>query len=152
SETPGVTYEGAFNIDVETDPHGIDIEFVAGPEAGNWNYGVFNLDGDRLQICLDMSGKARPKAFRTAPNSNCALETLRRVSSARPAGVTGGAAQSQENAKPREKVADTPTDAANFEYVDSPAMAKLQGQWSATKIVQDGQELPSFICKSAQRT
>ena len=72
SETPGHVYEGVFNIDVEADPHGIDIEFVAGPEAGNWNYGIFRLSGDRLQICLDMTGKGRPKAFHTAPNSNCA--------------------------------------------------------------------------------
>ena len=35
TESPEATYEGVFNIDVEADPHDIDIEFVEGPEAGN---------------------------------------------------------------------------------------------------------------------
>ena len=34
TESPEAIYEGVFNINVETDPHGIDIEFIAGPEAG----------------------------------------------------------------------------------------------------------------------
>ena len=47
TESPEATYEGVFNINVEAQPHEIDIEFVAGPEAGNWNFGIFRLDGDR---------------------------------------------------------------------------------------------------------
>ena len=46
TESPEATYEGVFNINVEAQPHEIDIEFVEGPEAGNWNYGIFRLDGD----------------------------------------------------------------------------------------------------------
>ena len=46
TESPEANYEGIFNINVEAQPHEIDIEFVAGPEAGNWNYGIFRLDGD----------------------------------------------------------------------------------------------------------
>jgi uncharacterized protein (TIGR03067 family) len=42
SETPGATYEGIFNIDVESDPHGIDIDFAQGPEAGNRNCGIID--------------------------------------------------------------------------------------------------------------
>src|SRR6266545_6227391 len=76
SETPGAIYEGIFNIDVEADPHGIDIDFVEGPEAGNTNLGIFRLDRDRLTICLDTTGKARPSAFGTAPGTGHALETL----------------------------------------------------------------------------
>src|SRR5436853_614200 len=67
-ESPEGTYEGVFTIDVEAEPHGIDIEFVEGPEAGNSNFGVFRLAGtDGLEICLDMSGKGRPAGFRTTP-------------------------------------------------------------------------------------
>ena len=55
--------KGVFNINVEAQPHEIDIEFVAGPEAGNWNFGIFRLDGDQLEICLDMNGKPRPADF-----------------------------------------------------------------------------------------
>jgi len=145
SEMGGTTYEGLFNIDVEKDPHAIDIEFVSGLEAGNSNYGIFVLDGDRLTICLDMSGKSRPPAFSTKPGSHCALEILRRASGARPASVKGGTAQSQS------KSAETASP-ADFTYVESPALAKLQGEWSAVKIVQDGQELPAAMCAAGRRT
>src|SRR4030095_237381 len=90
TETPEAIYEGVFNIDVEADPHGIDIEFIAGPEAGDWNYGVFRLDADRLEVCLDRTGKGRPAGFRTSPGSGHAYETLRRASRTRPDSVTGG--------------------------------------------------------------
>src|SRR5262245_54096122 len=56
TESPEATYEGIFNINVETDPHELDIDFVAGPGAGNRNFGIFHLEGDRLEICLDMNG------------------------------------------------------------------------------------------------
>jgi uncharacterized protein (TIGR03067 family) len=35
-------YEGIFTIDVEATPAHIDVEFVAGPEVGNWSHGVFD--------------------------------------------------------------------------------------------------------------
>src|SRR5438270_176233 len=74
----------------EAKPHEIDLEFVAGPEAGNWNYGIFRLTGDQLEICLDLNGKPRPREFRTSSGSGRACETLQRASHARPAAVTGG--------------------------------------------------------------
>ena len=49
TESPDATYEGVFNINVEAQPHEIDIEFIAGPEAGNWNFGIFRLAGDQFR-------------------------------------------------------------------------------------------------------
>ncbi len=40
-ESPEANYEGVFTLDVEADPARIDIEFVEGPEAGNWSYGIY---------------------------------------------------------------------------------------------------------------
>src|SRR5262249_32874943 len=91
TESHEATYEGIFNINVETDPHEIDIDFVAGPEAGNRNFGIFRLDGDGLEICLDMNGKTRPKEFRSTGGAGRAVERLARVSDTRPDNVTGGA-------------------------------------------------------------
>lgn len=147
-ESPGSTYEGVFNIDVDDDPHHIDIEFIEGPEAGNWNYGIFRLDGDILEICLDMQGKPRPKAFRTTPGSGHACEVLRRESAARPAGVSGGIRAPQPTVTP---ATETP-DAADFAMVPSDTLTKLQGEWSAANIVRDGQELPSFMLATARRS
>jgi uncharacterized protein (TIGR03067 family) len=143
SETPGVTYEGVFNIDVESDPHAIDIEFVEGPEAGNTNHGIFRANGDRLTICLNMNGDARPTAFRTSQGSGCALETLRRSSNARPDAVTGGTVRKQPVAP-----------AANendFAYVDSATLSRMQGEWTATNVIRDGRALPAFMCASGRR-
>jgi uncharacterized protein (TIGR03067 family) len=146
SETPGATYEGEFNIDVEADPHGIDIEFVAGPEAGNTNYGIFNInDADQLTICLNMSGPTRPRVFATSPGSGQALETLCRTSSARPSDVQGGVA------KPQGEAAGRAVSAADFPLVSSETLTRLQGEWAAVKLVQDGQEMPAFMTKTGRR-
>src|SRR6476620_6203583 len=85
TESPEANYEGIFNINVEAEPHGIDIEFIEGPEAGNWNFGIFRLDGDQL----DMNGKPRPVEFCTSPGSGHACETLKRTFHSRPEDVTG---------------------------------------------------------------
>src|SRR5437762_7800522 len=98
TESPEANYEGVFTIDASTEPMRIDIEFVEGPEAGNWSYGIYELNGDQLTICLGLTGAARPTGFSTSPGSGHALERLRRVSADRPASVTGGvrAAASQK--------------------------------------------------------
>src|SRR5262245_48417706 len=87
TESPEATYEGVFNIDVEARPHAIDIEFVEGPEAGNTNHGIFRLDGDTLEICLDISGAPRPAAFHAAAGTQHAFEVLHRTSRDRPESV-----------------------------------------------------------------
>lgn len=147
TESPEATYEGVFNIDVEAEPHQIDIEFVEGPEAGNWNYGIFRIDGDQLDLCLDMSGKARPAAFRTAPGSGHAFETLRRSSGARPPAVTGGSA----HAARAEGEAATLSCGEPFPFVESATLTRLRGEWTAVKVVRDGQELPAFMLKTGRR-
>jgi uncharacterized protein (TIGR03067 family) len=58
-ESPEAAYEGIFTIDVEKDPHTIDIDFIEGPESGNRCEGLFQLDGDRLTFCLGLVGAAR---------------------------------------------------------------------------------------------
>jgi uncharacterized protein (TIGR03067 family) len=145
TESPEATYEGVFNIDVESDPHGIDIEFVEGPEAGNWNYGIFRLNGDQLEICLDMNGRPRPEQFATSAGSGRACEILKRVSSARPDNVTGGVAA------PLSMSAMPSVDLAQFKFVPSATLTKLQGDWTAVKIISDGQALPGMMLKTGHR-
>lgn len=147
TESPEATYEGIFNIDVEAEPHRISIEFVAGPEAGNWNYGIFRLDGDELTLCLDMQGKPHPAEFATSPGSGRAFEVLRRVSKDRPARVDGG----QRTAAKPTAVAPTAS-AAEFAYTPSPLLTRLQGEWSAVKVVRDGQALPAMMLRTGLRS
>jgi uncharacterized protein (TIGR03067 family) len=145
TESPEATYEGEFDLDVEAEPHHLDIAFVAGPEAGNTNRGIFRLEGDLLEICLDIAGGPRPKAFASKAGSSQAHERLRRSTAARPAGVTGGTPP-----EPPPEVTDG--DVAAFAHVPSPTLQKLQGEWSAVQVVRDGQELPAYMCKSGLRT
>ncbi|HEX3357472.1 MAG TPA: TIGR03067 domain-containing protein [Tepidisphaeraceae bacterium] len=145
SQLTDATYEGVFNINVEAEPHEIDIEFVQGPEAGNWNFGIFHLDGDRLEICLDMNGKPRPAGFRTSAGSGHAYETLTRMSPDRPANVTGGSAPVHQKPSPVQ-------DAAAFAFVESPTLIRLQGEWTPVKIIRDGQELPKMMLLAGRRS
>jgi uncharacterized protein (TIGR03067 family) len=139
TESPEGDYEGVININVEARPHEIDIEFVAGPEAGNSNYGIFRFLDDRLEICLELNGNSRPKAFRAASGSGCALERLRRTSRQRPDNVTGGTASAAS-------VSPSLTgDPADFRYVDSPALRKLQGEWLPVELVTNGDAMQSTL-------
>jgi uncharacterized protein (TIGR03067 family) len=142
-ESPQAAYEGIFNIDVEAEPHKIDIEFVEGPEAGNWNFGIFRIAGDRLEFCLDVNGKPAPTAFRSASNSGHAYEILQRASSSRPEAVHGGT--------PQEKIAPPSGDAADFNYAPSATLDRLQGEWAAEKLVFNGQEMPAAACRTGRR-
>ena len=144
TESPEAVYEGIFNINVEAQPHEIDIEFVAGPEAGNWNYGIFSLNGDHLEICLDLNGKPRPDSFGSAPGSGRAYETLKRTSKSRPEKVTGGTALV---AAPSAGTQDS----TGFEFVESPTLTKLRGEWAAVKIIRDGQDLPPMMLHTGLR-
>jgi uncharacterized protein (TIGR03067 family) len=145
TESPEATYEGIFNINVEAEPHEIDIEFVAGPEAGNRNFGIYRLAGDQLEICLDLNGKPRPREFRTAAGSGQAYERLARASQARPDNVTGGQAASGP-APP------SATDARGFEFKPSATLTRLQGDWKAVKIIHNGQPLPAAMIATAVRS
>jgi uncharacterized protein (TIGR03067 family) len=145
TQSPQGVYEGVFNINVDSDPHEIDIEFVAGPEAGNWNYGLFRFVSDRLHFCLDMTGKGRPKAFATSAGTGHAFEILRRVSPSRPEDVTGGTPTPPRPAALKH-------DGSGFEYQPSPTLERLQGEWAAESIVLDGQTLPPFMVKTGTRS
>src|SRR5215471_19175318 len=59
TESPEATYDGVFTIDAGATPARIDIEFVEGPEAGNWSYGLYELEGDTLTFCLGLAGSPR---------------------------------------------------------------------------------------------
>jgi uncharacterized protein (TIGR03067 family) len=74
TESPGATYDGEFTIDVTVEPHTIDIEFVAGPEAGKWSYGIYQqpgtstpehqrLEGEWHAVHLERDGMVMPAAF-----------------------------------------------------------------------------------------
>ena len=146
-ESPEAIYEGTFAIDVEADPARIDIEFVEGPEAGNWSYGIYALDGDALVMCLGLTGAPRPVRFATAAGSGHALERLKRSSAARPQHVKGG-----QRSSGREESTPAPVHTGGFELEMTPLLEQLQGEWSAVSVVTDGKALPAAVLALGSRT
>jgi uncharacterized protein (TIGR03067 family) len=145
-ESPEATYEGIFTIDVEKEPHAIDIDFIEGPESGNRCEGIFRLDDDRLTFCLGLVGSARPERFATTRGGGHALEVLLRADSARPIGVDGGAATPQVSAQAK------PADAAEFKATLCPTIQKLQGEWEPLELVTSGTPLQAAYLPFGSRT
>jgi uncharacterized protein (TIGR03067 family) len=87
-ESPEAIYEGVLVLDVDVTPPHLTIHFVEGPEAGNQSYGIYELSGDRLMLCLGLAGSSRPTAFVATKGSGHALQHFRRSSARRPANVT----------------------------------------------------------------
>ncbi|MES2124905.1 MAG: TIGR03067 domain-containing protein [Gemmatimonadota bacterium] len=137
-ESPEGHYDGHFAIDTARKPMRLDIAFVEGPEAGNSSYGIFQLNGDALTICLGLVGSSRPTAFKTTAGSGHALEELRRTSTARPAGVSGGVARPRESARAE---AVPSSDPGQFGPATSPLLQQLEGEWSPVRLVANGAEM-----------
>jgi uncharacterized protein (TIGR03067 family) len=149
-ESIEANYEGVFTIDVEAEPAHIDIQFVEGPEAGNWSYGIFRLDGDEMLLCLGLVGAERPATFTTTAGSGHALERMRRSSSARPAGVTGGRRRTAVAAPVTTPPA--PVDTRGFELAMTPLLEQLQGEWAPISLVTNGSPLAESTLPFGSRT
>ena len=122
----GAEYEGTFAVDENKTPKSFDMTFLSGPEKGNKNLGIFELDKDTWRLCLDMTGKSRPKEF--VSKKGVALETLKRLGS-----------------EERKKAAKgTP----NMPMVAAP---ELEGEWAMVTCVVNGDALPAGMVKQGKR-
>jgi uncharacterized protein (TIGR03067 family) len=74
----GAVYEGTIEVDATTIPKAFNLNFIAGPERGNTNFGIYELDGDNWRICLNTRGTSRPRTFVAEPETGIALEVLKR--------------------------------------------------------------------------
>ena len=100
----------------------LDMKFTAGPERGNVNRGIFKVAGEKWRLCLQMTGKDRPKKFATTPGTGLALETL-------------------ERAKPADK---GKRKAAPLPIGDS--APEIEGEWQMVSCVTGGQPLdPQYL-------
>jgi uncharacterized protein (TIGR03067 family) len=119
----GADYAGTVEIDDAAKPKHFDLVFTEGPEAGNRNRGIYELKGDTWRICLNTTGKARPRAFAAKAGSGNALEVFRR-----------GAAAPAE---------DLVTEASGD--------GELVGEWEMVNAFQEGHALDPRMVKTARR-
>jgi uncharacterized protein (TIGR03067 family) len=123
----GADYEGTVVVHQATAPKSFDLHFEQGPEKGNTNFGIYELDGDTWKICLATRGSERPAGFVAPPGTGIALETLQ-----------------------RQTAADVPVAAASGTPAGDPA-PELAGEWTPLSLVRDGQTLPKSVLNYGSR-
>jgi uncharacterized protein (TIGR03067 family) len=69
---------GTYAIDPASDPKGMVVTGTEGPNHGRVFPAIYELKGDTLRICYDLSGAKRPTEFRTAAGTKLYLVTYRR--------------------------------------------------------------------------
>ena len=74
----GAVYKGTLELDEAASPRQLTMKFDDGPEKGNSNPCIYQLDGNNWKLCLATRGAVRPSSFATTPGSGFALETLTR--------------------------------------------------------------------------
>ncbi len=72
------TDQGTVKLDPSAKPKAMDIVGTDGPNKGKTFPAIYELSGDTLRICYDLSGKSRPTEFATKPGTSLFLVTYQR--------------------------------------------------------------------------
>ena len=70
--------KGTLKLNPAAKPKEMDITGTEGPNKGKTIRAIYERDGDTLQICYDLSGKGRPKEFKTKEGTQLFLVTYKR--------------------------------------------------------------------------
>lgn len=70
--------EGTCKIDPSKKPHTMEITGTKGPNKGRTLPAIYELTGDTLRVCYDLSGKAPPEEFKSKPMTKLYLVTYKR--------------------------------------------------------------------------
>jgi uncharacterized protein (TIGR03067 family) len=69
---------GTVKLDVSAKPKAMDITGTEGPNKGKLIPAIYETNGDTLRVCYDLSGKSRPKAFKTETGTQLFLVIYQR--------------------------------------------------------------------------
>jgi uncharacterized protein (TIGR03067 family) len=69
---------GTWSIDTSSKPKGITIVGTKGPNAGKTFPCIYEIKGNTLRICYDLSGAKQPTEFKTATGTKLYLVTYNR--------------------------------------------------------------------------
>jgi uncharacterized protein (TIGR03067 family) len=126
----GTVYEGTVTLDDSPNPHQLDMKFDAGPEKGNTNLGIYELNGDTWKICLSTRGEVRPMEFSAPAGSGFVFELLTRSE----------AASAKKDKAPSPKAVVAPPRTGVSPVTD------FEGEWQMVSAVMDGAPMdPSAV-------
>jgi uncharacterized protein (TIGR03067 family) len=69
---------GTYTLDPAGEPKGMSITGTEGPNRGKTFPAIYELDGDTLRICYDLSGAKRPAEFKSVAGTKLYLVTYGR--------------------------------------------------------------------------
>jgi uncharacterized protein (TIGR03067 family) len=69
---------GTYTIDAAATPKGITVTGTEGPNQGRTFPAIYELKGNTLRICYDLSGAKRPVEFKTVTGTKLYLVTYQR--------------------------------------------------------------------------
>ena len=69
---------GTYTLDSASEPKGMSITGTEGPNRGKTFPAIYELDGDTLRICYDLSGAKRPAEFKSVAGTKLYLVTYGR--------------------------------------------------------------------------
>jgi uncharacterized protein (TIGR03067 family) len=70
--------QGTVKLNPSAKPKALDITGTDGPNKGKTILTIYELDGDTLRVCYDLSGKSRPTEFNTKADTQLFLVTYKR--------------------------------------------------------------------------
>jgi uncharacterized protein (TIGR03067 family) len=71
--------KGSVKLDAAAKPRTMDITGTDGPNKGKTFLAIYELNGDTLRVCYDLTGKARPTEFKTKKGEMLFLVTYKRA-------------------------------------------------------------------------
>lgn len=69
---------GTYTLDSVTKPAGMTVVGTEGPNKGKTFPAIYELNGDTLRICYDLSGAKRPTEFKSVAGTKLYLVTYKR--------------------------------------------------------------------------
>lgn len=69
---------GTYTLDATAKPKGMTVTGVDGPNKGKTFPCIYEVNGDTLRICYDLSGKQRPAEFKSVADTKLYLVTYNR--------------------------------------------------------------------------
>jgi uncharacterized protein (TIGR03067 family) len=70
--------EGTSKSDATATPKTLDVMGSSGPNKGKTLQAIYELNGDTLKVCYDLSGSGRPKEFKTMPGTQQFMVTYKK--------------------------------------------------------------------------